>query len=190
MATKNSKKKETIIEGEFGPIYTQFKNKPKEAIQWLKKQKKGECVNALYREDIGYVDMVWGVAEDLTNGTKGYGLAHIISEHGNEMKQLGFEVEDFIPIVFKFGLYETRKKETKIYFDNGKIVQEKFIASYKNEKNRRTFSKDFEISIDNNGEYWKNVYKDYSNKFTNEMSFWRMYTGLSYKLVMPEIFTE
>ena len=117
MATKNSKKKETIIEGEFGPIYTQFKNKPKEAIQWLKKQKKGECVNALYREDIGYVDMVWGVAEDLTNGTKGYGLAHIISEHGNEMKQLGFEVEDFIPIVFKFGLYETRKKETKIYLN-------------------------------------------------------------------------
>lgn len=42
----------------------------------------------------------------------------------------------------------------------------------------------------NNGEYWKNVYQDYSNKFTNEMSFWRMYTGLSYKLVMPEVFTE
>ena len=42
----------------------------------------------------------------------------------------------------------------------------------------------------NNGEYWKNVYQDYSDKFTNEMSFWRMYTGLSYKLVMPEVFNE
>lgn len=42
----------------------------------------------------------------------------------------------------------------------------------------------------NNGEYWKKVYEDYKNKFTNEMSFWRAYTGLSYKLVMPEVFTE
>lgn len=42
----------------------------------------------------------------------------------------------------------------------------------------------------NNGEYWKNVYQDYSDKFTNEMSFWRIYTGLSYKLVMPEVFTK
>ena len=40
------------------------------------------------------------------------------------------------------------------------------------------------------GEYWKNVYKDYTHAFTNEMSFWRMYTGHSYKLVMPEVFTE
>ena len=42
----------------------------------------------------------------------------------------------------------------------------------------------------NNGEYWKNVYKDYKKFFTNEMSFWRLYSGHSYKLVMPEVFTE
>ena len=90
-----------IIEGEFGPIYTQFENSPKEAILWLKKQQKGECVNALYREDIGFVDIIWGIAEDSKRNIKGYGLAHIISEHGNEIKQLGFEVEDFIPIIFK-----------------------------------------------------------------------------------------
>ena len=40
------------------------------------------------------------------------------------------------------------------------------------------------------GEYWKKVYEDYKQYFTNEMSFWRMYTGHSYKLVMPEVFTE
>ena len=40
------------------------------------------------------------------------------------------------------------------------------------------------------GEYWKKVYEDYKTRFTNEMSFWRAYTGLSYKLVMPEVFTE
>ena len=42
----------------------------------------------------------------------------------------------------------------------------------------------------NNGEYWKNVYQDYKEKFTNEMSFWRAYTGLSYKYIMPDVFTE
>ena len=44
--------------GQFGPIYTQFKNKPKDAIIFLKKRKNGECVKALYRQDIGYVDIV------------------------------------------------------------------------------------------------------------------------------------
>lgn len=41
----------------------------------------------------------------------------------------------------------------------------------------------------NNGEHWKNVYQDYSDKYA-ETSFWRLYTGLTYKLVMPEVFTE
>ena len=41
----------------------------------------------------------------------------------------------------------------------------------------------------NNGEHWKNVYQDYSDKYA-EASFWRLYTGLTYKLVMPEVFTE
>lgn len=40
------------------------------------------------------------------------------------------------------------------------------------------------------GEYWYSVYQDYKDKFSNEMSFWRAYTGLTYKLVMPEVFTE
>lgn len=42
----------------------------------------------------------------------------------------------------------------------------------------------------NKGEYWKKVYEDYKEKFTNDMSFWRTYTGLNYKLVKPEVFTE
>ena len=39
------------------------------------------------------------------------------------------------------------------------------------------------------GEHWKSVYEDYKNKYA-ETSFWRTYTGLTYKLVMPEVFTE
>lgn len=41
-----------------------------------------------------------------------------------------------------------------------------------------------------NGEYWRDVYQDYKDIYTNEWSFWRVYNGESYKLVMPEVFTE
>lgn len=41
----------------------------------------------------------------------------------------------------------------------------------------------------NNGEHWKVVYEDYKDRYA-EASFWRLYTGLTYKLVMPEVFTE
>jgi hypothetical protein len=83
-------KKQSV--GAFGPIYTQFKNKPRMAIIHLKKVKKGECPEALYRSDIGYVDIVWGENDPVTN--KGFGLKHIIEKHGKEIKELGFEVED------------------------------------------------------------------------------------------------
>ena len=99
--------------GEFGTIYTQFKNRPKEAIKHLKKVKEGECIAALYREDIGYVDLVWG-ENDKKN--KGYGLKHIIEKHGVQIKELGFEVEDFIPIIFQFGNLFISYVQTEFFF--------------------------------------------------------------------------
>lgn len=42
----------------------------------------------------------------------------------------------------------------------------------------------------NNGEYWKKVYQEYKNIYSNEWSFWNAYNGNSYSLVMPEVFTE
>ncbi len=107
------KKKET---GEFGTIYTEFQNKPKEAIKHLKKVKEGECINAFYRKDIGYVDLVWGeIGTAKNNYQDGYGLSHIIHNHQKEIKELGFEIEDFIPLVFVFGKLTESTKEYKIY---------------------------------------------------------------------------
>lgn len=40
------------------------------------------------------------------------------------------------------------------------------------------------------GEYWKDVYKDYVWAYKDEMTFWNVYYGNRYKLVMPEVFTE
>ncbi len=97
--------------GLFGIIYRQFKGEPRKAIKHLKKVKQGECPKALYRDDIGYIDVVWGEVTDKIKHT-GYGLAHIIDKHGKEIKQLGFEVEDFIPIVIQYGnLKESESKE-------------------------------------------------------------------------------
>ena len=42
------------------PKYTKFKGKPKEAIKHLLKVQKGDCLEALYHKDIGYIDIVWG----------------------------------------------------------------------------------------------------------------------------------
>ena len=50
--------------GDFGPIYRQFERKPKEAIEYLCKMQDGDCKNALYREDIGYIDIIWGEVTD------------------------------------------------------------------------------------------------------------------------------
>lgn len=41
-----------------------------------------------------------------------------------------------------------------------------------------------------NGEYWLKVYQDYSNLYPDKWTFWNIYYGNRYKLVMPEVFTE
>ena len=106
----------TINEGPFGPIYSQFQGKPKMAIKHLMKVKKGECTKALYRKDIGYIDIVWGENDPKTN--KGFGLKHIVEKHGESIKALGFNIEDFIPNVVQYGNLSVKKS------DNKKIVLE------------------------------------------------------------------
>ena len=41
-----------------------------------------------------------------------------------------------------------------------------------------------------NGEYWREVYKDYRWAYNDEWTFWNVYYGNRYKLVMPEVFTK
>ena len=107
---KNMKTK-AIKVGPFGTIYDQFKGKLKLAIKHLLKVKQGECPGALYRKDIGYIDIVWGENDPRTN--KGYGLKHIIEKHGESIKELGFKVEDFIPIVVQYGEISVKKSDKK-----------------------------------------------------------------------------
>lgn len=121
---KNMKTK-AIKVGPFGTIYDQFKGKPKLAIKHLLKVKQGECPGALYRKDIGYIDIVWGENDPKTN--KGYGLKHIVEKHGDTIKQLGFNVEDFIPIVVQYGNLKDSISGEEYYLESDmfRVVLEK-----------------------------------------------------------------
>ena len=121
--------------GKFGPIYRQFVRKPKEAIKYLRKMQNGECTEALYRDDIGFIDIVWGEVTDPIKH-KGYGLAHIIDKHEQGINRLGFKIEDFIPIVVQFGDFNLKKS------DNQKKVFEsetfRFIVALENSEDGKT----------------------------------------------------
>lgn len=122
---KSSKKKSAVETGDFGPIYRQFKGRPVEAIKHLKKVKKGECIAALHRDEIGDIDIVWGQNDPNTN--RGYGLKHIIEKHGEEIKQLGFDVEHFIPIVVEFGAFNESNSRDEYLLESStfRVVIEK-----------------------------------------------------------------
>lgn len=128
---KQSKNQQAI--GDFGPIYTQFEGKPKEAIKHLKKTQKGECPKALHRDDIGFIDIVWGEVTDPVKH-KGYGLSHIIDKHEAEIKRLGFELEDFIPIVVQFGNFNLKKSDSqKMVFESNGF---RFVVAIQNKRGK------------------------------------------------------
>ena len=55
----------------------------------MRKVKEGECPGALHRNDIGSIDLE------------------------TEIKQLGFEIEDFVPIVVQYGELKEKKSVRK-----------------------------------------------------------------------------
>ena len=105
--------------GEFGEQFTQFKDKPVEAIKFLmvygREKGSGECLKALKVPQIGYVDIVWG-ENDKNN--KGYGLKHIIEKHGKDIEKLGFKVEHFIPITLMYGNLRINHKLDRYIFES------------------------------------------------------------------------
>lgn len=80
----------------FGKAYNEYSGKPKEAIEYLLKEKNGYVPNAIYKEGIGNIDIVWGEAG---TGKGGYGLAHIIrrrNEEGNNGEEFVKQLPDII----------------------------------------------------------------------------------------------
>lgn len=57
----------------FGKNHSEFAGKPKEVIDFLLKERNGQVIGAIEREDLGKIDIVWG--------DKGKGLRHIKKRH-------------------------------------------------------------------------------------------------------------
>lgn len=75
-----------VGEGEFGPIYDQFKGKPQEAVDFLLAEKNGEAIGALSHKDIGEIDLVWG--KEGTGHSDGYGLSKLAKYHPEVLDKL------------------------------------------------------------------------------------------------------
>jgi hypothetical protein len=76
----------------FGKNYAKYKSDPKGAINHLMNVQRGQVRGALYHPEIGEIDIVWGKVTDPI-GHKGYGLAHIIDKHGEE---IGQQLDDIV----------------------------------------------------------------------------------------------
>lgn len=68
----------SVGKNQFGDVYDQFKGKPKEAFDFLLKNKDGYLKGVFHRDEIGDIDLAYGSAP---NPYKGKGLAHIIRKN-------------------------------------------------------------------------------------------------------------
>lgn len=88
----------------------------------------------------------------------------------------------------------------KIYWDKTYRNIRPTVAPYpKNAEFSGQFSSTGKLSLDEvislrkryaNLEPWKQVYQEYKDKYPDPMTFWNIYNGNNYSLVMPEVFTE
>ncbi|WP_158653788.1 putative barnase/colicin E5 family endoribonuclease, partial [Helicobacter salomonis] len=79
----------------FGEHFAEFELKGKEAVAKLLQERRGQVAGAFYREDLGYIDLIWGANATDLKGLKGangkplkpYGLSKIVEKH----------IDDFSP---------------------------------------------------------------------------------------------
>lgn len=127
--------------GEFGRQFLEFKDKPVEAIRFLRKRKSGECLKAIKVPTIGYVDFVWG-ENDKNN--KGYGLKHIIEKHGKGIEALGYKIEQFIPIVLLYGISSMKSEDNRCILE-GKCFRAVVATNYRG-KNKQWLLTAFDVT--------------------------------------------
>ena len=135
---------------EFGPAYTEYSHKPKEAITHLLSVKQGYVPNAITKDGIGDIDFVYG-----KGGKGGYGLAHIIEQRDNQGVN-GIEFVKTLPDIIKNG--EVIEKEThpdrKYILSNNREVAIRL--DYNGEKRNWIVTAYIkkELSVDNSLDNW------------------------------------
>lgn len=106
-SVKTVEEPQSVGTGDFGPIYDQFKGKPKEAINFLLKKKDGEAIGALHHKDIGDIDLVWG--KEGTGHSDGYGLAKLAKFHPEVLDNLQDILDD---------MHVTKRTENRVQLES------------------------------------------------------------------------
>ncbi|WP_233704985.1 putative barnase/colicin E5 family endoribonuclease [Helicobacter felis] len=70
----------------FGENFGEFAGNGTEAVKKLLQEKRGQVAGAFYREDLGYIDLVWGAVKDEKGKIKGHGLSKILEKHLGDFK--------------------------------------------------------------------------------------------------------
>lgn len=102
------KKNPTNEDSKFGKDFSQFQNKPKEAIEFLFEKKFGQVKGAYEIKGLGKIDIVWG--------SKERGLSHIIKRHIIEqndfdtVEELAIKIETTLKIGTIGKVYDDEKK--------------------------------------------------------------------------------
>ncbi|GAA7565695.1 hypothetical protein HpMMM14_06870 [Helicobacter pylori] len=98
-------------------------------------EKNGQVAGAVYRDDLGGIDFVWGTKK--TKDSVGYGLAHIIEKREKQYTRLGLNAEQIkertnellkeIPNILQKGFKEEdRPGYAVITLNNSKVILSKF----------------------------------------------------------------
>lgn len=113
--SKQEKPKEFNAPKEWGKAYAEYSGKPNEAIEKLLKEKGGFVPNAIKKEGIGEIDLIYG--------NKKYGIAHIIKRR-NEDGLDGVAFVKTLPEIIKNGkvLKDPKNKGRMLIVDGNKEV--------------------------------------------------------------------
>jgi hypothetical protein len=97
---------------DFGEHYLEFSGKPVDAIEYLLEKKSGYVPAAIYKDNVGDIDFVWG-----KGGKDGFGFAHIIERRESE----GLDGEEFvrkIPELISEGTVNLSKYSDRVFITN------------------------------------------------------------------------
>lgn len=91
--------------------------KGKEAIAKLLQEKKGHIKGAFTREDIGDIDLVWGIeGTEAKNYEDGYGLSHILKRREVTNQNIKKVTENLTNVIEKGNLKKQERKGKSLRF--------------------------------------------------------------------------
>jgi hypothetical protein len=101
------------VDGDFGPVFTEYEGDPEGAIERLLREKTGEARAVVTREGLGAIDLIYG-------NEKG-GLAHIAAEHPGILPRL--------PTILREGELKEIPGNRKKYLITDKTIPEVAVVS-------------------------------------------------------------